>query len=257
MTNVPPIPVRLARPDQGATSDQLLWMLVRNRTDAISFNNFDRFANSVFTGNPRRRPRTSPRSPTSRTERGHSSWARSVSTRTEILRTAAEYFLMHEVGLIVQRINRPPIGPVVVTDVPSADYEPIDIDFEAYRMNGRRPPVDWVGELRASYYRDLRGLAGTTPRVLPYFEQIIRRLSQIDGRPVDLLEEQMRFCDCYGVLPGRVIGPLAIELIWSYWHEEGMLAQTLNAIAHASRTGGRGGGRPTRSPGSRSTRCAR
>ena len=36
--------------------------------------------------------------------------------------------------------------------------------------------------------------------------------------------------NCYGILRARVTGPLAIELIWSYWHEEGMLVQALHAI---------------------------
>ena len=36
---------------------------------------------------------------------------------------------------------------------------------------------------------------------------------------------------CNGVLRHRFSQPSLIELIWSYWHEEGMLAQTMNAIA--------------------------
>ena len=34
-----------------------------------------------------------------------------------------------------------------------------------------------------------------------------------------------------GVLQHRLTSPSLIELIWSYWHEEGMLVQTMNAIA--------------------------
>uniref|UniRef100_UPI004056ADA0 hypothetical protein n=1 Tax=Candidatus Electronema sp. TaxID=2698783 RepID=UPI004056ADA0 len=36
---------------------------------------------------------------------------------------------------------------------------------------------------------------------------------------------------CYRLLQYRFTQPSLIELIWSYWHEEGMLAQTMNAIA--------------------------
>ena len=36
---------------------------------------------------------------------------------------------------------------------------------------------------------------------------------------------------CNGVLQHRFSQPSLIELIWSYWHEEGMLVQTMNAIA--------------------------
>ena len=41
---------------------------------------------------------------------------------------------------------------------------------------------------------------------------------------------------CPGALSSRVTAPCLLELIWSYWHEEGMLVQTMNAIAGVSRT---------------------
>lgn len=36
---------------------------------------------------------------------------------------------------------------------------------------------------------------------------------------------------CYGVIRERLTSPLFIELIWSYWQEEGMLVQSMNAIS--------------------------
>src|SRR5262249_33787751 len=35
---------------------------------------------------------------------------------------------------------------------------------------------------------------------------------------------------CSGVLQEKLSHPCFLELIWSYWHEEGMLVQSLNAI---------------------------
>ena len=35
---------------------------------------------------------------------------------------------------------------------------------------------------------------------------------------------------CYGILRDRLQSPCLLELIWSYWQEEGMLVQTMNAI---------------------------
>jgi len=35
---------------------------------------------------------------------------------------------------------------------------------------------------------------------------------------------------CFGLLKTRLQCPCMLELIWSYWHEEGMLVQTINAI---------------------------
>ncbi|MGH3994388.1 MAG: hypothetical protein ACRDSN_18250, partial [Pseudonocardiaceae bacterium] len=60
---------------------------------------------------------------------------------------------------------------------------------------------------------------------LPYLKIIQERLADIPikdpGVPTN---------NCYGILRSRLTGPLTMELIWSYWHEEGMLVQTLNAI---------------------------
>ena len=36
--------------------------------------------------------------------------------------------------------------------------------------------------------------------------------------------------DCFGILRDKLTKPCLLELIWSYWHEEGMLVQTINAI---------------------------
>ena len=36
--------------------------------------------------------------------------------------------------------------------------------------------------------------------------------------------------ECTGILQDKLTNPCLLELIWSYWHEEGMLVQTMNAI---------------------------
>jgi hypothetical protein len=60
---------------------------------------------------------------------------------------------------------------------------------------------------------------------LPYLAIIRAKL----GLP--LVSDQSLGFDCYGLLQSRVNNPIMIELIWSYWHEEAMLAQTMNAIS--------------------------
>jgi hypothetical protein len=64
-----------------------------------------------------------------------------------------------------------------------------------------------------------------TAYVLPYLAVDPRRLADIpikDPRAVPP--------NCYGILPSKFSGACLLELIWSYWHEEGMLVQTMNAI---------------------------
>ena len=88
--------------------------------------------------------------------------------------------------------------------------------------------------------------------MLPYLGIIREKLADI---PLKGAGETLP--NCYGILKSNLGGPVAMELIWSYWHEEGMLVQTLNAILarFQNRRIARGG--PIRSRASTSIRCGR
>jgi hypothetical protein len=61
-------------------------------------------------------------------------------------------------------------------------------------------------------------------QILPYIDTVVRAyidVRQATTKPVSLC----------AVSPLRRFQPCAIELIWSYWHEEGMLVQAMNAIS--------------------------
>ena len=60
----------------------------------------------------------------------------------------------------------------------------------------------------------------------PYFAVIRDRLSEIPLKPPGGESD-----GCYGILKSRIAPPVLLELIWSYWNEEGMLVQTLKAIS--------------------------
>jgi hypothetical protein len=63
-------------------------------------------------------------------------------------------------------------------------------------------------------------------RGLPYMQVILDRLADVQfARSVGLGDV------CYGILPHRAANPCMLELIWSYWHEEAMLVQSINAVA--------------------------
>ncbi len=66
----------------------------------------------------------------------------------------------------------------------------------------------------------------THDRNLPYLNRIVTNLITLDPQNI---EEVLPYC--LGVLQYRLTSPSLIELIWSYWLEEGMLVQTMNAIA--------------------------
>jgi hypothetical protein len=60
--------------------------------------------------------------------------------------------------------------------------------------------------------------------VLPYHKLIVDSLGALP-----LKDHRVVFGD-YGISPAQLFRPVLLELIWSYWHEEGMLVQVLNAI---------------------------
>jgi hypothetical protein len=83
-----------------------------------------------------------------------------------------------------------------------------------------------LGQLRDSYLQELAPSDGSMP-VLPYLKVIRQGLAEVPVRPVETLPGSA----CYG-LSGSALGrPCLIELIWSYWMEQGMLVQTLATLA--------------------------
>lgn len=78
--------------------------------------------------------------------------------------------------------------------------------------------VDWQ-ELFCKYLGNQR---------LPYIQRVIDTAFPeygISERPLD-----QRFCADV-LLRSRVDNPCFMELIWNYWHEEGMLVQSINAVS--------------------------
>jgi hypothetical protein len=92
---------------------------------------------------------------------------------------------------------------------------------EASRL-GFRPSKQQVANMREEYFQQLRGELG---HVLPYLNVIQDRLGDIPLKGPNEVTP-----NCYGILRSRISDPLSIELLWSYWHEEGMLVQAMNAI---------------------------
>ena len=89
-------------------------------------------------------------------------------------------------------------------------------------------------------------------KVLPYHKLIVDSL----GAPAAEAADGRSFGD-YGISPAQLFRPVLLELIWSYWHEEGMLVQTMNAISRRFQNRrGTAARATTRCAAWRSTRCA-
>jgi hypothetical protein len=105
-------------------------------------------------------------------------------------------------------------------------HERYDPGQEAERM-GRSDASEQkiLTELREKYLKELEGETATEGPMLPYFRVIREKL-----REIPLKFHGAVPANCYGILRSKLSDPCLLELIWSYWHEEGMLVQCMNAI---------------------------
>jgi hypothetical protein len=221
------VPVSLQRTALLETVDQALWVIIRNRTNAVAFRPYQQFIDGVMGVEQQRGGQ-----PTALPFRGGDAYA--------LLKYATDLFLMQEVGLLdplgvlrsgVLDATRRPVGvldPELAMDNLEAQLDD-PTQAEALRTTeqrrlGRPLNLTQIKQMRDSYYKQLS--AETPPGlVLPYLDVIRQRLADIPLKPVETLPVH-----AYGILRSHLTAPLAVELIWSYWHEEGMLAQTLNAV---------------------------
>ena len=211
------VPVSLQRTSISPTDDQFLWVVIRNRTNAIGFRSYRTFIDSVLCSPGSTETKLTPR-PSSLLYRGADAY--------NLLKYATDVFLMHETGVIdddLLELNHRGGGGL------SADETIDDLarlgtdDSEARRLGRTSVSVNDLRTMRDGYYVDL--LDDSDRSFLPYLRIIRERLKDIPlKQSTDIIP------NCYGILRSNLMGPLAMELVWSYWHEEGMLVQTLNAI---------------------------
>lgn len=186
------------------TPDQALWGAIRNRTAAASFTYFERLVELVFCRDGRAEPANDLRSAVSRlgprfSEREDHCYHGAEAYN--LLKAVAEVFVTLACGMKVE----PLLGP---------DGKPPPANSEIEGEAGRGTDLMTYEQLSAALALYLR------PGTLHYLDRII---STLKLEPVN-----SPLCD--GLLHGPDCFPCMLELIWSYWHEEGMLVQSLNAL---------------------------
>ena len=183
--------VRLERTGVHPTLDQALWIAIRNRTHAISFNRYHEFMNRVLQAEELENKILDKKL------KDLGAHLHGVGAYN-VMKVATEAFLLLECGVRIEddRGNR-------------LAY---DSGFEAARCG---QPVSFeFAKTKLSEY------LGSPPQ-LPYITRVIEAAFP---------EWRAGSVRCDRVLTGQMNEPCLIELIWSYWHEEGMLAQTMNAV---------------------------
>jgi hypothetical protein len=203
----------LTRTETEATNDLPLWVAIRNGSEALSFNNYLRFIDLLFcTDDPSQSSSAIP-------PNGHAlrmQWGDAFGklrrkrylpfTDTDsyrLLKAATEAFVM---------VN------CAVLSSPDAFRPKAD---NAYLDRRDLPLVDDFSAVFNDYVEPLG-----SRRVLPYLALVRRKLPDIPLTHFDHDEANL----CVGFLQEKLANPCLIELIWSYWNEEAMLVQTMNAV---------------------------
>jgi hypothetical protein len=186
--------VTLHRTASDPTLDQALWVAIRNRTNAISFGRYREFLNRVL------RWEENDRLPgqIERRLRDLGTHLRGVGAY-QVLKTATEMFLLLECGVRIERGS--PRHP---------DFDPLE---EESRLG---EPVS-AGQI-ADRLQHYLGRAHQLPYITRVVEAAFPELERVALRSD-------------GILATRINEPCLLELIWCYWHEEGMLMQTINAVS--------------------------
>ena len=220
------------------TSDQLLWRLIRERT--IDFKRYRSFIDKVMCSQ----------------ETGDSAVDATRSYGQErlmgfnraasynMLKFATEFYLMQEAGLVpsdklIDLLDNQTTIDIRTNGVsatrPAAKGLPA-----GWGANGQRSSQSSLSSLNIIKLRDeyLEKLEGEGGRALPYFSIIREKLAELPLKklpelPINGISELngLAYDACYGILQSKLLNPPLLELIWSYWHEEGGLVQTLNALS--------------------------
>jgi hypothetical protein len=212
--------VSLARAATAFTDDLALWRAIVNSTDALSFNNYQRFMDRLFCGDDECADGTLSDSVSSAAFRAKVDRFGQLRQRRflpygdaeayRVVKAATEAFVMVHCGTLTR---------------PGFDNR-----RDALYLAQRDLPLPPDGGLAAAFGDYLVDTAEGIS-TLPYLAVIRAKLPDVAIKfsSLDLAPEQVSACQ--GILREKLVNPCLLELIWSYWHEEGMLVQTMNAIA--------------------------
>lgn len=201
-------PVTLGRFSVAETKDVMLWQGIRQATTDLAFSNYEAFIDNVMGGGKLDKTEEAA---FKKVRRGHSSPFPGID-EYQLLKTATEVFVKLHCHVL-------------------DDYDFTDPAAVA-EYNGRHDRVRDGSDLNRLWSRYLVKVNGKGPETmtLPYLALIRRKFGD-----QTIIQQDPEVRDAVtavdGFLQEKLSRPCFFELIWSYWHEEGMLVQTLNAIA--------------------------
>jgi hypothetical protein len=215
--------VNLRRTQRTAAPDLLLWKVIKRNAQDLSFANYATFTDFVLCGKPfeelngaRERASRTEGETTERFEYLKDSKRFLPFNDTDayrLLKVATEAFVMVNCAVPVGAFAG---GPGRISDV---------LDKVGA---GGISAEDW--ETWWSQYTIQ--MNGDRTRLTPYLALIRRKFHELPLRlDGTIFREREIPQECYGILQEKLVQPCLLELIWSYWQEQGMLVQTMNAVS--------------------------
>lgn len=215
-----PQAVQLTRAYEEPTEDQWLWAVIKNRSRAIEFNVYKDFMDRVLLNALGKKEQKDAKA-------GHWGAIERIVDRVnayDVLKTATEMFLMAECGLVPEEKAL----EKWLKQTGRSDYASTELSkLESLTEGTERKFSADARKLKRDYLATLGSTSAGSTNVLPYYALIIERLEDLPPKPELVLGGAYN----YGILGEAATSPPMIELIWSYWHEQGMLIQSMAAIA--------------------------
>lgn len=203
------------------TDDEVLWVLIRHSTNNLGFANYSAFMDAVLCGE-------------SKELKAEAREKLATASRIQLpfpgvepyrqLKAITEVFL--QVFCSVRPKRAVAAGCGDLANLPESIFaglplEPLVISAEdSTRFNHNLPAsnlshteVFWKAYTQT--HRDYKAM--------PYLQIVSAKLRDVGVTS----STDVRLFDCMKILQDKLLYPCFVELIWSYWHEEGMLAQTM------------------------------
>jgi hypothetical protein len=227
----PTAPVAMQRSYVPPTSDQMLWVIIRKSANGLSFDNYMDFIEPIMCGDPDSGAAADVSTGAGRRRAAAADLLKSRSLPFpdiepyRLLKVATEVFMMAHCGCFV---DPKVMGRAAEPTLYDEDFSRQETDDQAIRLGRNVSPSSMQATWRDSFLRDVM-VNGDTAWTLPYLREIIAL--KLGDVPIRNSGSWGRAKDCYGILRDKLTNPCLLELIWNYWHEEGMLVQSINAVA--------------------------
>jgi hypothetical protein len=212
---------QLQPPGNYDTNDLALWVLIKKGTEALSFGNFMDYMDAIF---------CSP---------DHAGAAKERKAVKRLAATRSLPFMNIDAYRCIKIASEAFVMVNCMVDEIFTDDDVQDLASRVPLINGNFDKTR-LEEWWASYKVKVTGADGTSVETLPYLAVIQNKLKDENIKMTPFGPAFQHYIEagggeaantCFGILSEKLTHPCFLELIWSYWHEESMMVQGLNAIS--------------------------